>query len=186
MNVKKIIIKNMNKKQINEKLVIIGILIISLSVIYIFLIKPIQERRIYADCLSALKEVGKINNDTSSLEIERKIDICIKSGGTEMIILDNQKKIECVNIARETYKERNVELEKEINQSFKERDIIGKQVEKELEYYREHGGVKTGAKVDSSRASWNEVSGNIRRLEEEFIKEKVRLSASIDSCNKKY
>jgi|GEM_PF-4094527 hypothetical protein len=173
-----------------DKLMKVG-LIMSIALIifllcYYSLIKPKQEEKLYADCLSALKSAGKIDNDTNSSDIKIKIEMCVKSNGAKKIILDNQEKIACIKNANESYEEDNSQLEQEINQAFKERDAIGSQVEKDLEFYKKHETEKTSGKVDAIRAKYDEVTRNINRIEEEFKKNKTDLILNKNDCKKRY
>lgn len=71
----------------------IGIILVAFALFYYFLIRPKQEEKSYANCLTALMDSGKFNTDTINTPIGKSaLDICTKSNGAEKIVSETKQK----------------------------------------------------------------------------------------------
>jgi hypothetical protein len=63
----------------------IGVAIIAFSVLYYLVIRPIQEKKAYEECFSALHDANLIDSPLSTSEKNFRMESCMKSGSAEAI-----------------------------------------------------------------------------------------------------
>lgn len=92
----------------------IGIILVAFALFYYFLIRPRQEEHAYINCLSALTDSGKFNDDNINTPLGKSaLDVCTKSNGAEKIVSETKQKAEDELAKRE--QERLAQEERKLN-----------------------------------------------------------------------